>query len=279
MSERLGLEAEQRAFNDLSVYEATGECSPFSVFLRYTNEKAMVGKYLATEFSGLAGKERVSVLDVGCGDGSLAAAALEGSLIPVEAVDYHGIDPVAFNTTQAGRLLDTKNIKGTLMTAPFEGCTLFGNYDIILASNLYHMDTADVPGFVLRLQELLAPSGKAYFIYRADHDDVLDFRRTFEAPLYATFREPRTIKDVLSACESKVRHERIDHIRASLQIPEDAFYSHKIIEFILNTPTDRLEDDVLNDINAYFVQRSGNLNTMQAVMVLGSRRPKALVAA
>lgn len=267
----------QRAYSDLFVYESEdfGK-TPFDAFLECTDEKLVMGGFIGAKLDNIQAQgQTLRLLDIGCGDGSLAAQAIAAS---TQSVEYTGLDPVSSSVEKAKTALGEQGVASVVFQAKFEECDLGDQkFDAILASNLYHLSTEDIPSFLRRAGGLLYPHGNTFFVYRANNDDILDMRRRFEKPLYEDFREPRTIHHVMQACHQvDLPYGSVEEVTATVEIPTDDTRRQKVIEFILNRSVASLDPVTLDHIRAFTEARHNSLRSVQAVMSTG---PSGLVSA
>jgi len=256
----------QRDIKDLYVYEPNQleNSSPFEVFLAHTDEKEQLGKLLVDRISQLPSTE-IALLDVGCGDGSLAASLLAG--LTEKDTSYTGIDPVQFNIDKAAANLQHTHSEIQLRTVGFEDFQAPTKYDVIIASNLYHLGEHEVVDFIHRLQTMLLSTGVGYFIYRDDQDDILTMRQQFESRLYEDFRLPRTARMVINACLSNdITIDNISRLEASIHIPDDKKLKAKILEFIFNRTLDSMPETMQSDIDHFVTARKNTFTTAQKIL-------------
>lgn len=255
----------QRGHKDLFVYMAESEPSPFVHFLSYTDEKENLSKFLAQEIITQSKNSTIKVLDVGCGDASLATSAIARSECG-SRIEYIGIEPAGMNVTFAEENLKKMHIEGRIINDYFDEDKLNGAFDLSIASNLYHLEMDEIPSFLQHLRRATSSFGYAYFIYRGESDDILKFRREFEPLLHSEYKQPRTMRDVRRACKGEVLHSPPEAIHSKLIFPESRKEREKLFEFILNISVGQLNRDFIENLHRYVEEKKSVFHTQQVVI-------------
>lgn len=260
------MDRKQRPHNDLYVYKSTpAEESPFETYVRNSNEKNVVASYIRTRAMTLGTQPgRISVLDIGCGDGSLAVNAF--SQVSID-VNYTGVEPATNLCTVAHQALNAHLPEPHFINDYFSP-ELLGDakYQIIIASNLYHLGIDEVAEFIRQARSLLAKDGELLFIYRGTDDGIAQFRLRFESLLYEDYRLPRNVEDILLACKiAGLSYSSVDDLIAKVTLPENA-EALRIIEFIMNLGVADLPDGMLTEMLEYVSLHNRELTSTQTVI-------------
>jgi hypothetical protein len=261
----------KRDHKDLYVYEPSGGSSPFEVFLGHTNEKREMSKFLGAQVIALDSVEELRILDIGSGDSSLAMSMLTASGKDLSTITYEAVEPVEHNTSLARRSLASLSIANCIHETRFEDYRpqVGKAYEMILASNLYHLTLDEIPDFIVQARSMLVPStGLLYFVYRDSADDILEFRSIFESRMYGKdFIRPRTINDVFGRLsEHKIAHQSSYSVGSELKFPQDPLVYNKLVEFILNHDPRTLGQGLQDEIHQYLEVKNFALNTRHAVV-------------
>lgn len=134
-----------------------------AAFEKHSDQRSLIAGHLAAHLARL-GEGPVSVLSVGCGDGSLDSRLAAGLLeaVPGREVTYVGIDPYVGSTTAwaaAMAALDRPELHATVHHATFADAPVTGGFDVVVfVHSMYYV--ADVAETVRAAHALLAEGGE-----------------------------------------------------------------------------------------------------------------------
>jgi len=259
----------QRNHRDLFVYENSSQ-APFDVFLERSNEKQKVGRYLYEQMLRMVldnSRPATNILDIGSGDSSLVFYALQN--LSKAKIKYTAIEPVVKSVYRAKQTLSKLGIDWEVENAVFDDFTTDTRYDMIIASNLYHLDEHEIPDFIKKVKNMLSDNGKFYFIYRSSrHDDILELRKQYEGQMYDEFKQPRTmeiIKRIVN--QSTIPYRSVDEINSEVDFGKDSRTRSKLIEFIFNRSFDSIDTKIMDSVQKFIADRQDILKSCQAVMI------------
>lgn len=134
-----------------------------AAFEALSDQRALIGRHLSARLAG-RGAGPVSLLSVGCGDGSLDApqAAALADVSPARPVRYVGVDPYEPSTAAfaaAMAALGRDNLTAEVHTATFAAAPVGGAFDVVtFVHSMYYVP--DVAATLRAAHDLLLPRGE-----------------------------------------------------------------------------------------------------------------------
>lgn len=257
--------------NNTFEYKKEGEGeTPFSTFLRYSDEKLNTSKKVAEILIQLK-KDNLSILDIGGGDGFLLKESLVSSKITASNIII--VDPNKDILDKARDIFsDTKNV--TFIEEPFETWNSNQTFDIVLASHLYHIESKDLQSQYASFFKKVAPGGVLIFIMRKV-DDVFTFKTIFKKKVMGQEYVAQTIDQAITIFESIVPSSQIkrDEVYAKLSLPykESRPDTDKILSFLLSKKVELLEEDLVNEMYDYLEKVNGELTQIDGILLVKNK--------
>ena len=262
----------QRQLQDVQIYDSKSAESPFMAFLKATNEKTILANKISNIVACNRPKstENLNILDIGCGDGSMSSMYVKALQNKFNQINFTGIDPVKYNVSKAIENFKTIKTQSTFLINTYDHNFFESQkFDLIIASNLYYLDIAEIPEFINQTSELLSQTGIMLFIYRGPDDQLLEFRNLFERMIYGEYRKPRTMNDVIKTCnKDKLHYQGPISCNSKLSFPKNKQAKDKIIEFILNRDIVDIDRQILELIYHYICKNDGNFKTTQQIIIV-----------
>ena len=138
-----------------------------AAFERLSDQRGLIAEHLAGRLAEL-GDGPVSVLSVGCGDGSLDVRLAESLVlaVPGRSVRYVGIDPWSPSArlfTAAMAALGAEELSVTAHVASFDDAPVNETFDVVVfVHSIYYV--ADVPDTLRGACKLLRPGGQLWVL-------------------------------------------------------------------------------------------------------------------
>jgi SAM-dependent methyltransferase len=135
-----------------------------AAFEARSNQRDLIAGWLVERITRDRDDAPLSVLAVGCGDGTLDATVADvvARRSPARALRYVGIEPFGGSATQfAERMmrLEHSNLDSEVLVAPFGSAALHESFDVVtFVHSMYYVP--DVGSTVLAAYALLAPGGE-----------------------------------------------------------------------------------------------------------------------
>lgn len=160
-----GVRAVRRGAAALAGLEPDSYARGHAAFEHLSDQRDLIAEHLAARLAG-KGDGPVSVLSVGCGDGSLDVRLAEGLVlgVPGRAVRYVGIDPWSgsaelFSSRMAALEADELNFDAYV--ASFVDCPVDETFDVVMfVHSMYYV--ADVGATLRAALALLRPGGELW---------------------------------------------------------------------------------------------------------------------
>jgi hypothetical protein len=173
--------------------------------------------------------------------------------------------------SQAQATLETNNPYCLLdfEVSRFEDSKLPTNdkFDSIIASNLYHIELSEIPGFIELLKGSLNEGGQVYFLYRADNDDLVEMQRSCDPIITGENSRVRTMDDVCLALENTgISHNRRGALDSVVDFNNPDIDVEKVIEFILNYKYHDIPSEAKDVIFNMLVSKNGQLLSKQEII-------------
>ncbi|MDO9377532.1 MAG: class I SAM-dependent methyltransferase [Nocardioidaceae bacterium] len=134
-----------------------------ALFEARSDQRALITDFLVDRLTGRGGGP-VSVLSVGCGDGTVDAAVARALLdtAPGRAVRYVGVEPFSGSATAfAGRMaaIGSSALDAEVVTSTFDDAGLVERFDVVVfVHSMYYVP--DVASTLRRAHDLLRPGGE-----------------------------------------------------------------------------------------------------------------------
>lgn len=242
--------------------------TPFEIYLKYSNEKDVSIKQLNKLLSRYNNKT-IKILDVGSGDGSY----LLNSLPINNSFKITLIEPSKSLFKNLKK--NTENINNyEIFNLTFEDYYRNNNtnYDIVLASHLYHFPQKEYSMFITQLISLLKDSGTLIWIERG-LDEIAEFKKKFKTKLlpnrYPSNWQPRNYNRVLSILKEKPGKTELIINNSKLKFPyqENMNETIAIVEFYLNIVWVSIPKSIQKDILKYISNKNGLFKQEEGVLI------------
>ena len=249
---------------------------PFEIFLKYSDEKEKSSEVLGRILSGLLGRKKMTLLDIGSGTGEYLRLALS-KVRNLKMVSATLLEPSADLATRlcSERKLFPSNVSVNIVSDTFEDFTTTVLFDIILASHvpLAKDNVARLPEIYRRMLELLKPDGYLVIVLRGK-DEIHQFRTRFKTKIIGRDYYSLTI-DGAEAVFRKIAEQlplRIQKfsVKAKLHLPypDDMRDVISVVEFLLNTNWENIPAVIRDLILAYIRRRNGLLRQIDGFLVV-----------
>jgi ubiquinone/menaquinone biosynthesis C-methylase UbiE len=242
--------------------------TPFEIYLKHSNEKEISVKQLNKILSEI-GNPSLKILDVGSGDGSY----LLESLPEDRDIKTIFLEPSKELFTKLKR--NTKNNSNyKCINQTFEEFYKINNenFDIVLASHLYHFTQEEYPLFISQLIDLLNKSGTLIWVERGS-DEIAEFKKKFKTKLlpdrYSDNWEPRNYKKALSILKDKSDKTELILNSSELKFPykESLEETIAIVDFYLNIDWISIPESIQKEILEYISERKGIIQQEEGVII------------
>lgn len=248
----------------------------FEIYLGYSTEKEVSVKRLSEIFDSLELSEK-DILDVGCGDGSYLIDTIANTQSDIQP----NITFVEPSKALFKKLLNnTSDIQYNVncINQKFENFLLNNTkeYDLILASHLYHFSRSEYSSIINDMISLLKPSGTLIWVERAP-DDIANFKKKFKTMLipsqYPTGWKPRDYKyayEILKKLSESSNHSlQLFKNESTLKFPskDNLNDTIAIIEFYLNIEWSSLSETDKEEILNYIREKKGTFTQREAIIV------------
>jgi 2-polyprenyl-3-methyl-5-hydroxy-6-metoxy-1,4-benzoquinol methylase len=201
-------------YRDSGLYARTESgAAPFEVVLRYSTQKQILAKELATRFSSLDGPNDLAILDIGSSKGSLIAM-LAGQLSKEgfgKQIQFSLLEPDASSVQNLQLYAEAiRDGSGGKFSSDIiqRGWEEFkpGKYDAIICSHvIYHFDPRRYQELFLKMVRALKPDGRLFISAReGEGNDIFQFIQKYKIRATGESFNQITITDAVPALESIV---------------------------------------------------------------------------
>lgn len=278
------------------LYRAEKGESLFDIFLRYSNQKRILAKWLSRRFSEMAGRRTLEVLDIGTSKGTLMMM-LAGRLIALRIpnpINFHFIEPdetsVVSLKERAEALEDiTRNHHRTrILQTTWEDFRPdqdeVSRFDVVICSHtIYHFPRHEFPSIFKKMTAVLKPRGQLFVIAR-EKDDIYQFiQRHYTAATGKPFNEI-TIHDAIPVLEGITKDDpslvmQYDTVRASATFPfaSNVKHAQALAGFFLQRPWHRIPTVVQTGIMGEFDATDVRLPQIDGVITITKAHAEASV--
>lgn len=258
----------------------TGSSIWYSTFTKYTNQKVITNeviyKFLTIIYQ--LQKQNCTILDIGCGEGTITYLAERFLDTNCNAITYSCIDKEAHFIE---RTRDKANKLGIYTNLMLIGdCfnndlnKLPDNTTLIIVSHiLYYTD--DIDSFILRLKTKIGPQTMVIFIHESEFSDINIFRSLYQSKVNANVDV--TLQQILT--KSKLHYTSYTfasklNLEYKKITPNNIYYllnnsdsdTKNLLEFIVHLPLEHL--DSINLLDFYLKQLTNVLRKQNDKLVI-----------
>ena len=221
----------------------------YSAWLKYSNERNVLEKFLRDNFRSLFAKKKLSIIDIGCGSGSAAQRLIKVLDENDVNFEYTGIDPYR---DQLDRFKEWAGDRVTLIPSKIENFEASEHYDFAyLIHPLYYTDSiAEV------LKKVFSFANSALIVHHGERgiNEVHEaFRKyTKEGPnIISTYTN---VKEALEELEIPFELQVVD-TKVDVSACKDPHNpdGQKLIKFFLERSV--LPDTIINEVSEWFKSR------------------------
>ncbi len=254
--------------NNTFEYKKEGEIeTPFSTFLKYSNEKLNTSKKIAQILNQYK-KDTISVLDIGGGDGILLKESLASSNVIVSDITI--VDPNKDILDKARENFSSSN-NVSFVEQSFETWNSTQTFDVVLASHLYHIEDKDLQEQYESFLKKVTPGGILIFIMRKV-DDIFVFKTLFKKKVMGQEYVAQTIDKAITIFNSTVPPSQItnDEVYAQLLLPykESKEDTDRILSFLLGKKVELLEESLIHEIYDYLKIVDGKFSQIDGILLI-----------
>ncbi|MBL0319349.1 MAG: class I SAM-dependent methyltransferase [Alphaproteobacteria bacterium] len=287
----------------LSLLEKRLENKWFKRFVPRTNQKAKTGRFFRKFIRNLAIGDSPwtpsTMLDIGCGEGTLAKHILESfqrNSLALEGRTYAAIDIVDKNVSKVSQDLGTFPINLDVRQGnAFEyDLANFGKQDLIIASHVFYWAN-DIESIMGNVCNLLSDNGLAIIIHDSPESDQNQFRINFRATV-----NPHTTSTVERILNSKgmthfnyiieselifpnntieLKENLLKTVNGEIDINDhaDLKYLKYLVEFVVQRPLEELAEEgiaqeYLGQLCSLLQEQNNRLILRSSVQVVASNK-------
>lgn len=265
------------------IYETSKERkeTPYLTFLRYTNEAERSSRVFSSILhsilrkSFIGGENKLSILDIGSGDGRLVVNVFRKLARSLYA-DLFLLEPSEELHSELGRNIKLlpRRLKVKIINKKYED--LKGHesfFDIIFASRLYHIARKDRYNQFSKMISQLKVGGHLIFVLRKK-DDNYYFKKKFQTKIFGRGYLTGHIEECMPTFRKISNELNLEiknfGIHSELKIPvsENLKDSISLIEFSLNTKWNEIPRSLKIRVLKYIEKKQNVFKQLDGVAVI-----------